>query len=149
MVDAERVVLDASVAAKWYLRDEQLVLEADDIRQRWVSGDLGFLVPSNFVFEVANAVFRAARRGRMTAVIRDEVLLSFASLVRDSTKAIPGEDLVEDAAQLASELGVAFFDACYLVCARRAGLRLITADAAFYRQVGSASDVLWLGDYNP
>jgi predicted nucleic acid-binding protein len=53
-----------------------------------------------------------------------------------------------EAARLASLLGVSFFDASYLQAARIQGLRLVTADAAFYRQAMTQPDVLWLADYS-
>ncbi len=55
--------------------------------------------------------------------------------------------IVQQGAKLATELGVTFFDACYLRVARVMGFSYVTADAAFYRQTQSQPGVLWLGNY--
>lgn len=55
--------------------------------------------------------------------------------------------ILPDSVQLATSLGVSFFDACFLFVARIEECTLITADTAFYRQAQSQPDVLWLGDY--
>jgi len=59
----------------------------------------------------------------------------------------PPGSVVVGAAELARRLTVSFFDACYLQAARDLGVQFLTADQAFYRQVGAQPDVIWLGDY--
>src|SRR6266700_2051236 len=60
------VVVDASVAAKWFLpaKGETLTDEALDLLRRYVSGEIRFVVPDLFWAEVANIFWKAIRQGR-------------------------------------------------------------------------------------
>ncbi|MGQ9684657.1 MAG: type II toxin-antitoxin system VapC family toxin, partial [Anaerolineae bacterium] len=58
----ERLVVDASVAAKWILRDEQDVERADAVKRRYDCGQIDLLAPGQIRVEVANAIRRAALR---------------------------------------------------------------------------------------
>ena len=48
------VVIDASVAAKWELRDEQYREAADDLRLRVRAGQLRLTVPAFWQYEIAS-----------------------------------------------------------------------------------------------
>ena len=62
----ERRVVDASVAAKWHLRDEADVAAADAVLADFVAGHLDLLAPSHLRFELLNAINVARHRGRIT-----------------------------------------------------------------------------------
>src|SRR5690348_4792560 len=49
---AEALVVDASVAAKWHLRDESDVGNADLLLTRFVTGDLSLVAPEQIRYEV-------------------------------------------------------------------------------------------------
>lgn len=139
-------VVDASVAAKWYLRDEDLLMQADALINDWTDQRVSLVYPGHFPFEVTNALLRAARTGRLT---RDELaasLVDFAGFVARVESMSPA-DVVANGARLAAQFGVNFFDACYLATARLQSAVLVTADEAFFRQARSQADVTWLGDY--
>lgn len=59
----ERMVIDASVAAKWFLQDalEEDAEAADDILVAFLSGDLELHAPRVFTYEVCNVLTRACR----------------------------------------------------------------------------------------
>jgi predicted nucleic acid-binding protein len=60
-------VLDASVAAKWFLplAQEPLVAEAQRMLRGFSSGTLRLLVPDPFWPEMDNILWKAVRLGRM------------------------------------------------------------------------------------
>ena len=60
------VVLDASVAAKWFLPSpsETLRDEAFNLLGQYANGELRFIVPDLFWPEFGNILWKAARQGR-------------------------------------------------------------------------------------
>jgi len=140
------LVVDASVVTKWYLRDEALLERADALQDDWREGRWELSAPGHFPYEIAGAILRAVRTGRLTLPASAAAMADFAGLL-DAVAPIRPASVLISAAELARRLGVSFFDACYLQVARELGVRLLTADQAFYRQVGAQPDVIWLGDY--
>ena len=63
-----RCVLDASVAAKWFLpaSGETLTEEALRLLEGYVKGDTRFLVPDLFWPEFGNILWKAVRLGRIS-----------------------------------------------------------------------------------
>ena len=140
------LVVDTSVAVKWFLRDEELLSHADRLLADWTGGQWIFIAPGHFPYELTNAILRAGRRQRPAVRRIEDAMTDIATLISayqfvDPSLILPGS------VQLATDLGVSFFDACFLFVARMEGCTLVTADTAFYRQVQSQPDVLWLGDY--
>ena len=140
------LIADASVVVKWYLRDEDLIAEADRLYADWESSRWNLVVPGHFPFEVVHAIHHAQRRQRVGQQVADTAIADFTALLPTMTFVEP-EFIVQQGAQLASALGVNFFDACYLRIAQMTGFSYITADAAFYRQTQSQPGMLWLGNY--
>jgi len=140
------LVLDAAVVAKWYLRDEVLLDYADALQDDWRAGHWELSAPGHFLYEIAGAILRAARMERLTVPASTAALAEFAALL-EAVVLTPPAGVVVGAAELARRLTVSFFDACYLQAARDLGVRLVTADEAFYRRAGAQPDVVWLGDY--
>jgi len=50
------VVIDASVALKWRLRDEEATQQADALLEDFLAGTLVLLTPTLFDYEIANAL---------------------------------------------------------------------------------------------
>jgi predicted nucleic acid-binding protein len=62
------VVLDASVAVKWFLpaSGEPLRNEALGLMRRYANGEIRFVVPDLFRAETANILWKAVRQRRIT-----------------------------------------------------------------------------------
>lgn len=140
------IVADASVVAKWYLRDEVLLAQADNLLHGWREGRWSLSAPGHSPYEITGSIMRAVRVGRLPAAAGEAAVIDFAELTEGFTFASP-RFIIVGASDLARSLNVNFFDACYLQVARLHGGRLITADEAFYRQAGAQPDVVWLGDF--
>ncbi|RWL88902.1 MAG: PIN domain-containing protein [Mesorhizobium sp.] len=116
-----RSVIDASVAAAWFLPDEQ-----NDAADRLMA-DLRSapgLVPSLFWFETRNLFLMAERRGRLEA---GGAALSMAQLRR---LPLQDEGAGNDALVLAiaSRRALSAYDASYLALAVQQAMPLATAD---------------------
>jgi predicted nucleic acid-binding protein len=69
-------VLDASVAAKWFLPGarETLAAEAAEVLEAYAAGRLRLLVPDLFWPEVGNILWKAVRQGRMSLTSAEEAI---------------------------------------------------------------------------
>lgn len=138
------ITLDASVAVKWLLRDEDHVTHALALRTAIIAHDLAVTVPPNFPIEVAHALVRAVRRGRFDPGDLDRGIQAIMDLDFE-LDARP--EIAIGAARLAHRLGTSAHDAAYLVVANARGATFVTADRAL-RDAGLAAgfDVAWLAD---
>jgi predicted nucleic acid-binding protein len=116
-------VLDASIAACWYFRDEEDI-RADKSRDM-LETDYA-VVPLHWWFEVRNMTLLGERRMRMTG---QDTSIFFERL---SHLPIDIADFPNDAAvfSLARHYRLTFYDAAYLELARREGISLATLDNA-------------------
>ncbi len=75
-------VLDASVAAKWYLpaSDEDFRAESRDVLEQFVGGRIQLRVPDLFWPEVGNVLWKAVRIGFLDADSGEGALLSLSDL---------------------------------------------------------------------
>lgn len=137
-------VLDASVAAKWFLppEGETLVSEASRVLSDHVSGGCRLIVPDLFWPEVANIFWKAARTGRITSQIAEDALQGLAGLGLETR---PSPPLVGHAIRLALNTGRPAYDAFYVTLAVITGLNLLTADERLVNALGSRFPVIWLG----
>ena len=143
---SEFVVVDASLAFKWLVEEENSD-RATTLARLWDDEGCQLAAPPLMPFEVANALHRRVLRGELTVgvaadLIRD--LMSFGVTLH----ATP--DLHSRALALASQLKQgAAYDAHYLALAESLGCEVWTADQRFYRAAGSVVDNLrWIGEFN-
>lgn len=129
------VVIDASVVLRWLLVDEVDRGPALAVRDRIVAGQLVPHQPPHFTLEVASALVRAARAGRIQVSTVAPLVRSLESFRLGVTD---DDDFASAAAEAALELGLRVPDAGYVVCARRAGATLITADERLHHAASAA-----------
>ncbi len=65
-MSVKRIVIDASVALKWPLRDEEVIPQADALLDDLLESRLSVLVPTIFDYEIANVLRVAVSRGRLS-----------------------------------------------------------------------------------
>jgi predicted nucleic acid-binding protein len=136
------LVIDASVAAKWYLPEEHSA-EAERLL------DEGFLrhAPEALFAEVANVLWkRCHQRGEITA---EQVGAIRACLEAVPLEVYPTRDLLDDAVAIALETGRTVYDAIYVALADRLGCRLVTADRRLYNALAAgpwSATVHWVAD---
>jgi predicted nucleic acid-binding protein len=138
------MILDASVAAKWFLADESLLVEASALRDALLTERIKLSAPPAIWTEVANGLVRAARRRRIdssTVFLLADQALEVSRLV-DNIIVEPREIVLT-----ALSIGIGAYDAEYLAAARQTGLPVITADQGMLeRGRAHGYDVVWLGD---
>ena len=94
------IVVDASVAAKWFLpaKGEMLTEEAFGLFRRYAIGEIRFVVPDLFWAELANVLWKAVRRVRCSKAAAETGL---ASLVERKLSTVPSPTLLEAAFRIA------------------------------------------------
>ncbi|MYF08763.1 MAG: type II toxin-antitoxin system VapC family toxin [Rhodospirillaceae bacterium] len=118
-----RVVVDASVAVKW------LIAEDDSVAARKLAADGEELhAPRLMASEIANAVWRRARLGEIG---RSEASAMIASVPGMPVRWSADETVCADAVRLALALDRPVYDCVYLALAYRLEARLVTADRRF------------------
>ena len=142
----EFVVVDASVAFKWLVEEENSD-KATALTRLWDDEGAQLAAPPLLPFEVANALHRRVLRGELSVEVAGGLmqdLMSLGLVLHDTP------NLHVRALELASQLDQgAIYDAHYLALAESLGCELWTADERFYRAAGSGVDNLrWIGDFS-
>lgn len=122
MEEEKILVLDASVAVKWFnvepLREKALI-----IRDRYVNGEIELIAPDLLYYEVANALRYNPRFGIEEVKSALKALEDLSIITYD----FEGE-LREKAVELAYRFGITIYDAAYVALAIMRDASLYTAD---------------------
>ncbi len=131
----EKFVLDASVAAKWFLEDEHGTEEATKVLRSLLAGEMHLDAPVLLQYEFANLLVKAYRRLECSVdfALATEALGLFHQypvVYRSLTNQALSESL-----EFAAHTGCSVYESCYLWLARHLGCRLLTADTRFVRNL--------------
>lgn len=118
-----RLVVDASVAVKWFV-EEEYSAEAG----RLLESDYELHAPRLLTLEVGNALWRKARVGELE---RNRAGALAAIIPDMPVRWAEDDDYCPDAVLLALALDRTVYDSLYLALAHRIRARLVTADARF------------------
>lgn len=143
---AETLVVDASVAAKWHLTDEEYADKATLILTRFAQGQVELLAPDHIRYEVPSAI-TVATQGRKPRITQEQGKEAIEEFLALGLKTVSDEELILAAYLLVHQYGCALYDALYLALAQRLTFPLITADHKLYQRVKHLPYVLWIGDY--
>ena len=144
-MSVKRIVIDASAALPWELRDEETIAQADLLLDDLVSGRLAISVPTLFDYEIANALKVAVTRGRTTEA---KALAALADFRFYSIERVDFPPLLDTAFELALRHQRSVYDSAYVTLAQSLGVWLFTGDKRLFNALGSALNwVKWIGDY--
>ena len=137
------VVLDASVAVKWYLprAGERLVEEALELLDRHVKQQIRFIVPDFFWAEFGNVLWKALRVGRLP---ERSVRSAIDDARRLGISATPTEAVLDHALSIAIANGRTVYDSLYVALAMDLNTEMITADERLVNALGARFPVRWL-----
>ena len=120
------VIVDASVALKWFLAEEGS--EAAEILRR----DGQLYAPDLVLPELANALWKAVRR---SLIPQAQALVVPGVAAKAFTGLIPSAQLAERALAISIALNHAAYDAFYIALAELLRTEVVTADARLLRKV--------------
>jgi predicted nucleic acid-binding protein len=137
-------VVDASVAAKWFLpaEGETLTDEALELLYRYTTGQIRLIVPDLFWSEFANILWKAVRQGRWT---KDAADTAIAAMKDRNLPTVPSLALLEAAFAIANAFQRTVYDSLYVALAISSKAQLLTADERLARALAATLPVKWLG----
>ena len=148
---AELLVVDASVATKWYLTDEPDADLAQAVLTSFGQGELALIAPQHIRSEVPSAITVATRMApwgktapRRTVEQGTQAIADFLAL---NLPTVDDDALIRAAYAAAQRYGCAFYDGLYIALAQRLDVRFILADHRFYSLIQHLPSVAWLADY--
>ena len=120
----QTLVLDASVAVKWFSpSDEAALRQALAIRDAHISEQTLVIVPDLFYYEVVNAIIH--KKFFSTDTVQSVVSALFALGLR--TTSIDAE-LLADSVKISRQFNITIYDSCYVATARSHDCPLVTAN---------------------
>jgi predicted nucleic acid-binding protein len=141
------LVVDASVAFKWFIVDEDWTDRAMLIADAIAAGNERVIAPDLIAIELASSLAVAARRGRVP-------LEELAPLIDDALEycrtmeLFRSTDLLKDAAAISVQSGCSVYDGLYAALAGRERVPLISADRRLVELCRARSiQALWIGDF--
>ncbi len=139
------VVIDASVALKWVLNDEEHVAEASALLLDQRAGLLELHAPELLGYEFSNVLWVASRQGRITPANARAAIQLFRQL---GILYHPLADVWDDAVNLAFQYQRSVYDSAYVALAQRLGVWLFTGDRRLHNALSPHLNcVRWIGDY--
>jgi predicted nucleic acid-binding protein len=122
------IVIDASVAAKWFIPEEDSE-RASKLIRKYSDGKIELYAPDLLVYEVANVL-------RYRPDITDEALTADIENLFDLQLNLipPSSDIITEATTKSRMLDLSMYDACYLVVAETLATNLVTADMKLYEK---------------
>ncbi len=140
------VVVDASLAFKWLVREEHTD-KALAILREWHDEEVTPAAPHLLPFEVSNALHKRVTRGELS--IEGAVDL-IGNLLTSQIELHQPWNLHGKALEMASRFGqAAAYDAHYLALAESLGCELWTADEKFCQSVAEDDGrVHWIGEFD-
>ena len=137
------LVVDASVALKWFLLDEPQASRSLAIAQ----DDALLIAPDPLTAEVCNGAWRSARLGRLSDAQVDEIA---TCLPRFFDTLVSTTVLAPRAVTIAGQLEHPVYDCLYVSLAEAEKAQIVTADMRFLGKVRGTSWEQWvvnLSDY--
>lgn len=136
----QTLVLDASVAVKWFIEEEDTD-KALLIRKRYIERALELIAPDLVIYEIVNAM---AEYSGMSDRHLEENIQSLFGLELDFVA--PSSDLIAKIASSARKLRISTYDSSYLSMADYMGTYVVTADRELHRRTKGLKRTLLLSE---
>ncbi len=139
-------VLDASVAVKWSIpsTNETLTAESLKLLQRYVDGEVGFIVPDIFWAEVGNVLWKGVRQRRWPQALAERA----TSEMRDRNfSTVSTLTLLPEALSIAFLHDRSVYDCLYVALAIQFKVEMVTADERLANALAARLPVKWLGAF--
>ena len=135
-----QLVVDASVAAKWFLAEEH----SDRASQLRSSGDQ-LIAPDLLHIELANVINQWRRRSIISEPVASALAGGLSTLNIELAASLP---LLPEAFRLAATYDRSIYDSLYIALALRERCQFVTADERLYNSIAGAlpGTMLWVGD---
>ncbi len=138
MTENARLLVDSSVAVKWFIVEEDTD-KAVDLQNRFLRGEIELFIPDLALFEISNALLFSK------AFTKDQIQEYLAAFLELDVGVLPFNiNYLSKAIGLAADRGLAIYDAYFVACAAANGLKYITADRRAAKRLADLSYVVTL-----
>jgi predicted nucleic acid-binding protein len=138
-------VLDASIAGKWFLKDEEFTTEAERVRQDYRDNIITLIAPDHIRYEVPSLIRNALSRARIQAGQAARSIDLFLSL---DLQTVSSNSLIRLAYDRSLYYGCNLYDGLHVALSEAAGCPLLHADNRLRRTLqGRLTGELWIEDY--
>ena len=150
MAEVPGYILDASVAAKWHLEDEEWIEPSLRVLADFIDGKIRLLAPYLLRHELASTLLKATR----PAAGRNRILVEKAQRSLDHFLSLGVEMLDHElvsvtAFQIALRFGCSYYDAVYLATSELTNTPLLYADGKLRHSLGRRFPLaVWIEDYS-
>ena len=127
------LVVDASVAAKWLLRDEDDLASADALLVALDAGTAVAYAPRQIDVEITATLRKAVLTQRITVDDATSSLQTWFADLRPKVRLAENDDLLPDALALSFAFGITVFDALYVALARGLDTIVVVGDRRLVR----------------
>lgn len=134
----EEIVVDASVAIKWFTEEEDTDL-ALKLRDAYFRDEVDLIAPDLIFYEILNAL--RYKKGVASDILR-EWIKDIIDMQMDFFT--PNQEILEKAVEGSTRWDITLYDACYLALAELTGTKMLTADEKFYEKVKESGKVIML-----
>jgi predicted nucleic acid-binding protein len=134
-----RLVVDASVAVKWFLPEIH-----SQAASRLLNGEFELMAPDLIWSELGNVLWKRWRRRELTREAASEIIRDFN---RYPLRIVRSGPILDDSWRLASTLNGSFYDSVYLALAETQKCALVTADLNFFnalRDSRLSTSMIWV-----
>ena len=142
---AETYVIDASVAFKWHVDDEEAIQEARQLLRDYGDGKIAIMAPKLFLVEIGNAFNVAVMRTRLE---EENALTDFQEILELDIPLIEYTDFLLSAWKFARAHNRSVYDSVYVVTAQHLDCGFYTGDKRLYNALRDKIPLIkWIGDY--
>lgn len=140
----ENVVVDTSVAIKWFV-NEPHAAEAQRVLAQYEAGAISMLAPDLLNAEFGNILWKKHVFNGLALDDTYNILATFQGLPFDLT---PSAELLEDAFRIAITHRRPVYDAIFLALSVRHRCRFVTADERLFNAVSASfPGMMWVADW--
>ena len=139
-----KLVVDASVAAKWIIPGVPWEEEANTLKRVIVSGQVETYAPILLTYELASVLLKAVRKGVLKTVDGIEALKAVGSLGIDLAPVLWEE--VAEIFEVADSTSLTIYDATYLWLSKKLNVPLVTADEKLCKKGERIAKIISLQD---
>ena len=139
-----KLVVDASVAAKWIIPGEPWEEKANNLKGAIVLGRVEAYAPTLLIYELASVLLKAVKRGVLKAADGIEALKAVGSLGISLAPVLWEE--VAEVFEAADSTSLTIYDAAYLWLSKKLNAPLVTADEKLCKKGGRIAKIISLQD---
>ncbi len=138
------MILDASVATKWFLKGEEYETESLKLRLDYEEGKVQLHAPSLILYEVCNSILKRRDITRETAAKLAEAASQYLSTLAVS----PSPQTYRKAVSNARLWDITLYDSSYATMAQELKRPLITADGDLGKRLSKvAVPIMFIANY--